>query len=165
MNRLVLAGLAAVAFGMAPIRPALAQETIVSAADPEALRSQFGSWGYQPSAMNGEAGMPIFTANISGVRTVVVLGGCTAARNCNHVVFVATYSDVPNPPYEWLNRQNFDYNLVTAMRNADGLLSLRSGIFIGTGIRLSTLRFAIEDWIAVNGEITRNARDAGIVRK
>ena len=165
MNRLVLAALAAVAFGTAPICAVSAQEAIVSAADPESLRAQFSGWGYQPTAMTVDGGIPIFTANISGVRTVIVFGGCTAARNCNHIVLLATYSDVVNPPYDWLNRQNFDFNLVTVMRNENGLLNLRSGVILGNGVRTSTLRFAIQDWIAVNGEVTRRAREAGIVRK
>ena len=81
------------------------------------------------------------------------------------MAFVATYTDVRNPPYEWLNQHNFDYNLVTVMRRADGLLSLRSGIFLGNGVRVSAMQLALEDWVAVNAEIIASARDSGLVSK
>lgn len=144
---------------------AAAQEAIISATDPEALRRQFASWGYEPSALEVSDGLPLFSATISGIGTAVVLGGCTNGRNCSHMALIATYSDVPNPPYEWLNQHNFDYNLVTVMRRADGLLSLRSGIFLGNGVRVSAMELALQDWIAVNAEIIASARDAGLVSK
>ena len=145
--------------------PIAAQEAIVSAADREALRQQFARWGHQPSALEVSEGMPLFSATISGIGTAVVLGGCTDGRNCSHMAFVATYTDVRNPPYEWLNQHNFDYNLVTVMRRADGLLSLRSGIFLGNGVRVSAMQLALEDWVAVNAEIIASARDSGLVSK
>jgi hypothetical protein len=72
---------------------------------------------------------------------------------------------VPNPPHEWLNQQNFDYNLVAVMRREDGLLTLRTGIMLGSaGVPVSVMRAALDDWIAANDEIARNAVQAGLAR-
>lgn len=164
MKRTILGILTMAAVSLGSPQAAQAQQ-LVSAANPAALRAQFEAWGYRPGDLQGADDQPLFEATIGTVRTVVVLGGCERGRNCNHVVLIATYSDVPDPPYEWLNRHNFDYNLVTAMRRQDGLLALRSGIMIGPqGVPASALRAAFDDWIAVNGEIARSAAETGLIR-
>ena len=165
MKRLMAAMVAVAALWLAVPATAQAQQ-LVSARDPAAIRALFESWGYRPAAIQGADDQPVFQATIGGIVSAVVLGGCTRGRNCNHVVLVSTYSDVPNPPFEWLNRQNFHYNLVTAMRREDGLLSLRMGIMLGPqGVPASTIRAAIDDWIAVNGEIAESAGEVGLVRQ
>ena len=164
MNGRMLAALAAAALA-AGATPAAAQEPMVSAVAPERVRALFESWGYRPTALEGVDDQPLFTATISGVENVVVFGGCRAGRNCSHIVLIVTYNDVPNPPYEWLNRQNFDYNLATAMRREDGLLTLRTGIMLGSaGVPVSVVRAALDDWIAANSEIARRAVEAGLAR-
>ena len=165
MNRSMLAGLAAAALGLAGTQ-APAQEPMVSAVDPEALRGLFESWGYRPTALQGVDDQPLFQATISGLENVVVFGGCRSGRDCSHIVLIVTYNDVANPPYEWLNQQNFDYNLVTAMRREDGLLTLRAGIMFGSaGVPVSVVRAALDDWVAANNEIARRAIEAGLARE
>ena len=165
MNRLMLAGLAAAAIGLAGTQ-APAQEPMVSATNPDAVRTLFESWGYRPTALEGADDQPLFQATISGLENVVVFGGCRAGRDCSHIVLIVTYNDVPNPPYEWLNQQNFDYNLVTAMRREDGLLTLRAGIMFGSaGVPVSVVRAALDDWVAANNEIARRAIEAGLARE
>ena len=165
MNRWMLAAAAAVAMGVAGAQPAPAQEPRVSAADPEKVRELFQSWGYQPTALQAVDDQPLFQATIAGLQNVVVFGGCQSGRDCTHIVLIVTYNDVPNPPYEWLNRQNFDYNLVTAMRREDGLLTLRAGVMMGrAGVPVSVMRAALDDWIAANDEIARRAVEAGLAR-
>ena len=165
MKRAILGILAMAAVSLGSPPAAQAQQ-LVSASNPAALRAQFEAWGYRPGALQGADDQPLFEAMIGTVPTVVVLGGCQRGRSCNHVVLIATYSDVSNPPYEWLNRHNFDYNLVTAMRREDGLLTLRSGIMLGPqGVPASALRAAFDDWIAVNAEIARSATQAGLIRE
>lgn len=158
---------AAVAFaaGIGLAAPAHAQ-SLVQAQNPETIRALFETWGYRPTALRVVDNQPLFEATISGLQNAVVLGGCTNGRDCNHIVLLVTYDDVANPPFEWLNRQNFHYNLVTAMRREDGLLTLRTGIMLGReGIPVSAVRAAIEDWIAVNNDIARAAVDAGLARE
>ena len=164
MKKWVLGALAmAASYGMLP-EAALAQQ-MVTARNPETVRALFEAWGYRPGAIQGADDHPLFQATIGEIQNVVVLGGCERGRNCSHVVLIAAYNDVPNPPYEWLNRQNFHFNLVTAARREDGLLALRTGIMLGDqGIPASTFRAAIEDWIAVNAEVARSAVEAGLVR-
>ena len=165
MNRLMLAGLVAAAIGMAGAQGAAAQEPMISAVDPQAVRALFESWGYRPTALEGIDDQPLFQATVSGLQNVVVFGGCRAGRDCTHIVLIATYNDVPDPPHEWLNQQNFDYNLVAVMRREDGLLTLRTGIMLGSaGVPVSVMRAALDDWIAANDEIARNAVQAGLAR-
>ena len=164
MNRLILGGSAAAALALAAPQ-ATAQEAMASASSPEAVRALFESWGYRPTALDGADDQPLFQATISGVENVIVFGGCRAGRDCSHVVLIVTYNDVPNPPYEWLNQQNLDYNLITTMRRDDGLLTLRTGIMLGSaGVPVSVIRAALDDWIAANNEIARSAVEAGLAR-
>jgi hypothetical protein len=100
MNRLMLAGSVAAAIGMAGAQGAAAQEPMVSAVDPQAVRALFESWGYRPTALEGLADQPLFQATVSGLENVVVFGGCRAGRDCTHIVLIATYNDVLNPPHE-----------------------------------------------------------------
>ncbi|HWT12192.1 MAG TPA: YbjN domain-containing protein [Allosphingosinicella sp.] len=165
MKRGMLAALALVA-GVMGAQGAAAQERLVSAVEPESVRALFETWGYRPTAMEGVGDQPLFQATIDDLQNVIVFGGCSAGRDCTHIVLLVTYNDVPAAPYEWLNRQNFDYNLVTAMRREDGLLTLRTGIMMGrAGVPVSVVRAALDDWIAANNEIASRAVEAGLARE
>ncbi len=161
---MIVAALALAAGAIGPAAPAHAQ-SLVRAQNPETIRALFATWGYRPTPLRTVDEQPLFEATVAGLQNAVVIGGCTGGRNCTHIVLLASYDDVPNPPYEWLNRQNFHYNLVTAMRREDGMLTLRTGIMIGSeGVPASAIRAAIDDWISVNNEIARGAVDAGLAR-
>ena len=162
MKRTILAALALAACAIGVAAPAHAQ-SLVRAQNPETIRALFETWGYRPTPLRTVDDQPLFEATIDGLQNAVVVGGCTAGRDCTHIVLLVTYDDVPNAPYEWLNRQNFHYNLVTAMRREDGLLTLRTGIMLGTeGIPASAIRAALADWISVNNEVARGAVEAGL---
>ena len=150
---------------LAAMAPAAAQDANVDARDPERLRGLFQAWGYQPQALQQVEGDVVFVATIGGIESIVVLDDCRAGRDCSHVVLISNYTDVPNAPYEWINRQNYDYNLVTVMRGEEGELTLRTGIMLGTaGIPQSVMRAHLADWAAANAEIARRATQAGLVR-
>ena len=162
MFRQILIALALAASAFAA--PAAAQN--VSGSDPAAVRVLFERWGFAPTPMVVEDNVPLFDVTIDGIGAVVAFGGCTAARNCTYLVVNATYSDVPDPPFEWLNAQNREFDLITASRNAAGLLSLRTSVMLGgEGVPESTLRVAIHDWAMANGEIAQRAIAAGLARQ
>ena len=161
MKNLVIAALALAACSGAAA-PARAQ-TLLSARNPETVRAQFEAWGYQPSAMRDADNVPAFSATIEDLPTDVAFGGCVRGRNCNSLLLLSTYNDVHNPPYEWLNGRSYEYDLLTAMRDEAGLLLLRSVIIIGPdGIPESTLRVALDQWVAVNEDMSRDAVAAGL---
>ncbi len=165
MHKRLFAAWAAAAIALGGAQAAPAQDAMVSALEPERLRALFESWGYQPTALEGMDDQPLFRATIDGLENFIVFGGCRAGRDCSHIVLFVTYNDVPDPPWEWVNRQNFEFNLVTVMRREDGLLTLRAGIMFGSaGIPASTVRAVIDDWIGINNEVARRAVEAGLAR-
>ena len=154
--------LAIAAAGLAA--PALAQN--VTGRDPQAVRALFDRWGFAPTALETNGEVPMFDVTIDGIGAVAAFGGCTAGRNCTYLVVNAVYSDVPNPPLEWVNAQNREFDLITASRNDGGLLSLRTSVMLGgDGVPESTLRVAIGDWAMANGEIAQRAIQAGLARQ
>jgi hypothetical protein len=160
MKKIILATLALMLFASG------AAAQTATAQDPQALRALFDRWGYQPEPVSMTDGHPLIRMNVDGVATVVGVGGCTDGRACTYIVLIAVYDDVVNPPFEWLNAQNNDYDLVTATRSDEGMLSLRAGITLGTaGIPEATLRAALADWVAANNEIAQRAVQAGLARE
>ncbi len=134
--------------------------------NPQAVRGLFDRWGFAPGAISENEGVPWFETNIDGIVALVGLGGCTGGRNCTYLTLSAVYSDVPNPPFEWLNDQNALYDQVTALRNEAGLLSVRAAVMLGSeGVPETTLRVAIGDWARANGEIAERAIRAGLARE
>jgi hypothetical protein len=166
MKRIVIAALAAAAW--CTNVPATAQApALVNAQNPETVRALFAAWGHDPTPLRIVDGQPLFEASDEDFHFFVAFNGCTDGRGCNYVVFIVNYDDVANPPYEWLNRQNYRYDMVTASRRADdGRLSLRTGITLGPdGIPESTLALAFGDWIDDTNRIARDAFEAGLVNE
>lgn len=162
MTRRVLAALALTAAMLAA--PAAAQN--VTGRDPQAVRALFNRWGFAPGPLNRSGAVPVFDTTVDGIGAVVAFGGCTEGRNCTYLIINAVYSDVVNPPVEWINEQNKEFDLITASRNDAGLLSLRASIMLGgDGVPESTLRVAIGDWAMANGEIAERAIQAGLATR
>ena len=161
MKNIVIAALALAAC-LGPAAPAQAQ-ALLNARNPETVRAQFEAWGYRPTALENLEGVPSFSATIENLVTNIAFSGCTNGRDCNSLLLLATYSDVLNPPYEWLNARTYEYDLVAAMRGEDGLMILRSTVMVGPdGIPASTLRAAIDQWLAANDDVSRDAIAAGL---
>jgi hypothetical protein len=138
----------------------------VTGRDPRVLRTLFDRWGFAPGEIRENDGVPWFETNIDGIGAVVGLGGCTEGRNCTYLTLSAVYSDVPEPPFEWLNDQNALYDQVAALRNDAGLLTVRAAVMLGAeGVPEATLRVAIGDWARANGEIAERAIRSGIARE
>jgi hypothetical protein len=162
MKRIVIAALAATAWSATFAAPAQAQ--IVTGQDPERIRALFASWGHDPTEMRTVDGQPLFEARVDDFNFFVAFNGCTNNRGCGSVVFIVNYDDVINPPFEWLNRQNYHYDLITASRRGDdGRLSLRTGITLGReGMPVSTLRAAFDNWFEDTAAIAQAAIDEGL---
>ena len=163
MKATILAALAFAACCAGLAAPAGAQ-ALVNGQNPEAVRALFDSWGHEPTPLESTDDQPLFTATVDGFHYFVAFNGCTRGRDCTHVVLVAHYEDVLNAPYEWLNRQNYDFDQITASRNPDsGRLALRSGITLGRqGIPVSTLRMAVDAWVEDTALIAQAAVEAGL---
>jgi hypothetical protein len=138
----------------------------ITARDPQNVRRLFDRWGFAPGEIRENDGVPWFETNIDGIGALVGLGGCTQGRNCTYLTLSAVYSDVPEPPFEWLNDQNALYDNVAALRNEAGLLTIRAAVMLGAeGVPEATLRIAIGDWARANGEIAERAIRSGIARE
>jgi hypothetical protein len=161
MKRLLHAALVlAAAIGSA----APAQPAQVTAQDPEAVRALFTRWGYRPAPLELQDG-PYFVATLDDGATTVGFGGCTNNRDCVNVVLLTSYSDILNPPFEWLNERNNDYGLVTLTRGDGGKLQLRMGILLGTqGISEALFIRHLEEWVATNRDLAQRALDAHLVQ-
>ena len=164
VKRIVIAALAVAAWGAGLSAPARAQE-MITAQNPETVRALFEAWGYRPTALRDAADEPHFNASHEDFTFIVSFAGCTAGRDCRRLVFVVNYRDITNPPLEWVNSQNYRFDLISAARREDnGYLSLVTGVTLGPqGIPVSTFRLAVDGWIEDTGAIERNAGEAGLI--
>ena len=149
-----LAGLAA---------PAAGSAQMVTAHDPQRVRALLDRWGYHPGEITTNGETPSFLITIDGLSTGVGFGNCTNGRGCTYLVLVNTYTDVANPPLEWLNALNRDYDNVTVVRDAENLMTLRASIILGAGgIPESLFREVLSEWVAANNEIADRAVAANL---
>ena len=161
MIKPLLAALALAAAALAAA-PAPAEPAQITARDPEAVRALLTRLGYRPGPLETTSGgVPNFQATIDEIATAVAFGGCANGRDCTYIVLVTSYEDVANPPFEWLNARNNDYDLATVSRNDAGKLSVRTGIMLGAqGISAALLQAQLADWAATNHSIAQEALDA-----
>jgi hypothetical protein len=158
MKALIFAGLISLATQAAP-----AQD--INGRDPVLFAKALSEMGYSPTAAKASDEIPMFNAEISGTDTTFAFGGCVGGKDCTYVLLVSSFTDVANPPAEWINRINRDYDLGKLWINEDKNISF--SLMIPMGVELiprGTLRFSIEQWSAYISAVAASARDEKLVK-
>jgi hypothetical protein len=143
---------------------AAAPAQTVTGQDPQAVRALFDRWGFHPEAIYTNGSVPSVDIVVDDTPTSVAFGGCTNGRRCTYFALITSFSDIVNPPFEWLNDINGEFDNVTVTRREDGHLGLRMSVMLGTdGVPETTLRAVFNDWVAANGDIAQRAITAHLV--
>lgn len=100
--RFILAAAVAAFFVVA----APAQAQTVSIKDPAAFRNTLSAMGYAPTALTAADTTPEFDIDVDGFSSTLRMQGCSAGKNCKYITLVASYSDVINPPANWVQQMN-----------------------------------------------------------
>lgn len=131
-------------------------EPTVSIADPAALVSALKDMGYKPGQPETATNSPTFIVAIGDQPTRITFGGCVERVNCKYIYMSSSYSDVPNPPAEWLRRMNDAFDIIKVGTDADNDLFF-SATHIIEGVPRSTLRMILDLWIADAAALAEDA--------
>jgi hypothetical protein len=163
---------ATLALALAAALPAAAQNAptdttaaTVRTADPAAVAAALAAMGYRPGAVEPNGGAPLFKVDIADFDTAIVFGGCANGSDCRYLVLVSRFTDVLNPPADWVNAHNRDLDLGKLWVGDDGTLAFALAMPTGgEPISVPTLRFVIEQWTGVIGTLSRAAIDAKLIK-
>ena len=154
-------GLKCILFSAIMVSPAWAapSDKPVSIANPAALAGVLRDMGYQPGELAKDTKNPAFNVTLGDQPTRITFGGCTGGANCKYIYMSSSYSDVPNPPTDWLNRMNDAFDIIKVDTDSDNDLFF-SAAHVIDGIPRSTLRLILDMWIADANALAQEAVSA-----
>lgn len=158
--RLILA--AAAAALLMPAVPAAAQT--VSIADPAAFKAKLDAMGYAPGAIAKADTVPEFDIEVDGFGTTLRMQGCDKGKACKYITLVASYSDVINPPQDWVQQMNDEFDLLRVGTNESGQLYM-FGAYVLEGLPQRELQRILDFWAADTAAIGQEAIDKGYTTK
>jgi len=152
-----------VAFALAATTPAAAASESVSIDGNATFEKTLREMGYAPKSEVTESGATFFIADIGDVPTNLILGGCTDGRACRYLYMSSSYTDVPNPPENWVTNMNDTFDILKIGRNDAGNLYY-SAAHVVEGIPRSVLKQIFNMWVADADALADEARKAGLVK-
>jgi hypothetical protein len=147
---------AAVALVAAMPAYAAPAEKTVSIKDPAGFAATLREMGYKPGELAEGTKLPAFTVTLGDQPTRVTFGGCINRVNCTYLYLSSSYSDVPNPPAEWLNKMNDNFDIIKISTDADKDLYF-SATHVIEGVPRSTLRMILDMWIDDSNSLAQEA--------
>jgi hypothetical protein len=157
MARLMMA---LAAFGALAFAPALAAEekaAPVSLKSPEAFYAMLEEMGYAPRDFKYNPTLPTMLITVDGQPTSVTLGGCVAKKNCTYMYLSAEFTDIIDPPLDWLEDQNVAFDVLKVTRNDKKELYISTAHFV-EGLPRETLRVIFDNWDADGDAIAEEAQ-------
>ena len=154
--RFILAAAVAAFFVVAA--PAQAQS--VSLKDPVAFRNTLSAMGYAPTALTAADTTPEFDIDVDGFSSTLRMQGCSAGKNCKYITLVASYSDVINPPANWVQQMNDEFDLLRVGVNDRKQLDM-FGAYVIEGLPQAELKRILDFWASDTAAIGDEAIDAG----
>ena len=143
---------------------AQAETPKIGIADPAAFVDQLRGMGYSVGALESRDGIPMTSADIGGISTVVTFGGCKAGKDCSYLLLITSFSDVIDPPAAWLNKVNADFDLVKVWTNGSKTATLSHAVVFGDGMPPATFARILEQWQLSAAAVARSAVAAKIAR-
>jgi hypothetical protein len=154
--RLVIAAAAAALFVAAV--PVQAQS--VSIKDAAAFRTTLSTMGYAPTAITKADTVPEFDITIEGFSSTLRLQRCTAGKDCKYMTLVGSYSDVVNPPQDWVQQMNDEFDLLRVGTNDKGQLYM-FGAYVVEGLPRAELKRIFDYWSGDTAAIGEEAIEGG----
>lgn len=134
------------------------------ATDPATLAKTLTEMGYKPGKTETIDGIPYFEADVDGTPTVFTFGGCSKLQlTCTYIVLTSSYSDVVEPPSEWLTKKNLDLDLVKLYTRDDKTLGFNHG-FSTIGLSRVGLKTVLENWTSSANAIATDALSSKLIK-
>jgi predicted nucleic acid-binding Zn finger protein len=154
--------LTAFLFAAAPAAQAEPAQPL-SAADPDAFVGQLSAMGFavEPVA-SGET--PTSAIKIGESDYVLAFGGCTAGKDCRYVILLGKYSDVTNPPAQWVAKENADFDYIKVWLADDGQLTFSTGLIV-EGMGADTFKASVQMFVDSAADLAKDAIDAGLTKR
>ncbi len=154
--RFLLPVAATLAFaGLSPVAtPALAQDVLVVATDPNVIVDALQDRGYRAELTQTGAGRPMIRTQMGGQRVVVFFNACRENANCL-AVQLYTRMAAPGPvTVGKLNDWNVNSVLVTATLGAGGEITASAPLVLGSeGVPPKTFEAFLIYWEAQIGRL------------
>ena len=131
-------------------------EQPVSIKNPKAFSQLLKDLGYAPGDIKPSRGFPQFAVDIADQPTTIIFGGCSLMENCSYIVMSSSYSDVRDPPPQWITKMNDSFDVIKIGLNDDRNLYF-SATHLIEGVPRSTLRQILEIWGNNAAELAREA--------
>lgn len=154
-----------IAAGLMVLGAQAATAQVIDARNPANVSKAMAELGHKINPADNKGGYPMFTAEINGWNTAVVFGGCTGNTNCKYMLLVSSFSDLTNPPADWINKVNADLDLGKVWVNEEKTLSFSQPVAIGEGqLQRDTLRYVLDQWGGIVRYLSKAATDAKLVK-
>lgn len=137
-------------------RMAQADVPLISIKTIDVFQASLRQMGYDPEVSKSDDGHPVFKITRDGSSTAIVLGGCENGTACTYVAFVTSLTDVINPPAEWLQSVNDDFDLIKVVVNDDKTLRIAHSAVI-EGLPVTSFRYLLDQWFAGVSEVGQKA--------
>lgn len=142
---------------------AAATPSAITTKDPDIFVRQLTEMGYAPDTVDKQGETVTMLAHLAKSGMVVVLGGCTANKDCGYVVLLGTFTDVVNATPEWITKMNSNYDLIKVWKNDAGKLTYSGGA-IAEGMPRASFRKWIEMVDQSSDDLGREAIKAGLTK-
>ncbi|MDB5708482.1 MAG: hypothetical protein JWL96_552 [Sphingomonas bacterium] len=105
---------------------AAATPAAITLKDPDIFVRQLTEMGYAPESIDKQGETVTMLAHLAKSGLIVVLGGCTASKDCGYVVLLGTFIDVKTTTPEWIAKMNSNYDLIKVWKSDEGKLTYSS---------------------------------------
>jgi len=147
----------AAALALASVSPALAADAPLSLADPAAFVERLKGMGYAPTDFDNKEGAPSVVITQNDSRYSMAFGGCSSEKkDCRYIALIGKFSDVANPPADWIAKENIDFDYIKVWVGEDKLLTYSTGIFV-EGMSEATFKNSVQLFIESGGNLAQDA--------
>ena len=129
-------------------------------ATPAVFAAQLREMGYDPEPFE-DGQVPTTVIHHDSSTYSIALGGCSAGRNCKYLVLVGSFSDIANPPADWVAKHNADYDMIKVWVNEDHRLTYSTGMVVD-GMSRSTFRANLDLFADSGNNLAREAVIGGL---
>jgi hypothetical protein len=135
----------------------------ITTKDPDVFIRQLTEMGYAPDTIDKKGNIVSMVAHLAKGGLVIVMGGCTANKDCAYAVLVGSFTDVKSAPPEWIAKMNDDYDLIKVGKNDEGMLTYSSGAIV-EGMPRASFRKWIELVDQSSDDLGQEAIKAGLTK-
>lgn len=143
----------------APSRPKAAEDALVSAADPEAVREIVSGWG-SANLTTTKDGSPRISGRMEGVLYTVRFFGCRRGASCQQIVFSSGFSET-GADSELINAWNRDQLFGRAFLTEGGDAVIEMPVNLRFGVSKENLDDTVDLWRVTLAEFRAHVTGEG----